>query len=282
MDHSSSDYFIDHESPAEMSRLENQDRQFTKAMGGLFVERGNDFTDLRRVLDVGCGPGVWAQEVAFTSSEIEVVGIDISQSMISYAQTQAQLQELYNISFSVMDITESLKFPDASFDFVNARLLGFLTPAQWFPLLQEYMRITRPGGFIRLTETEMTRTNSPALARENAWFYKSVHLTGQSFAPDDHSLSLTVMLAPLLRKVGCKNVTVNAYGIDWSSGTEDHDGMSKDHEVWYKLIEPFFLATGVATAEDLQTTYDAMRIEWDQDDFCALHLLVSACGQKPI
>jgi ubiquinone/menaquinone biosynthesis C-methylase UbiE len=283
MDHSSSsEYFIDHESPAEMSRLEKQDRQFTKAMGGLFAERSNDFTDLRRVLDVGCGPGVWAQEVAFTFSEVEVVGIDISQTMINYATTQAKLQELYNVTFSVMDITEPLKFPDASFDFVNARLLGFLSPEQWPLLLREYIRITRPGGFVRLTETEMTETNSSALACEHEWFYKSLYLAGQSFSPNGSSLAITAMLAPLLRKAGCQNVKVAAYPIDWSSGTEDHDDMRKDIEVGFKLMEPFYLAAKVATAEEMATTYDAMRAEMDQDDFCALHLLVSVCGQKPI
>jgi hypothetical protein len=56
-------YMIDHESAAEMARLLNQDHFFTKAMGGWLSERDNDFTDIHQVLDVGCGPGGWSQEL---------------------------------------------------------------------------------------------------------------------------------------------------------------------------------------------------------------------------
>lgn len=51
-------YFIDTESSAEMARLLNQDRIITKAMGGLLAEQSEETVDrIRRVLDVGCGPG---------------------------------------------------------------------------------------------------------------------------------------------------------------------------------------------------------------------------------
>jgi hypothetical protein len=128
----------------------------------------------------------------------------------------------------------------------------------------------------------MTETNSSALACEHEWFYRSLYLAGQSFSPNGSSLAITAMLAPLLRKAGCQNVKVAAYPIDWSSRTEDHDDMCKDIEVGFKLMEPFYLAAKVATAEEMAATYNAMRAEMSQDDFCALHLLVSVCGQKPI
>src|SRR4051812_46651907 len=101
-------YFIDTESAAEMARLLDQDRLLTQGMGGLLVERNNDFSGITRVLDVGCGPGGWVQEVAFTSPEIEVIGIDISRTMIEYAQTQAQVQHLDNAVFAIMDATRPL------------------------------------------------------------------------------------------------------------------------------------------------------------------------------
>src|SRR5712691_5576152 len=60
---SESTYFIDAESAAEMARLMIQDRLLTKGMGGLFPERA-DLSNLHRILDIGCGPGAWALDVA--------------------------------------------------------------------------------------------------------------------------------------------------------------------------------------------------------------------------
>src|ERR1700732_5215301 len=91
-------YFNDPESASEMARLLAQDRLITAGMGGLFSERF-DLVGIHRLLDVACGPGGWALQVALRYPENEVVGIDISRTMIDYATAQAQLQGLDNASF---------------------------------------------------------------------------------------------------------------------------------------------------------------------------------------
>jgi len=277
----SNTYMMDHESAAEMARLLDQDRIFTEAMGGLLSERTNDFTGIERVLDAGCGPGGWSQELAFAHPEIEVTGIDLSETMVNYARAQAKVQVLDNARFQVMDLQQPLAFPDNTFDLVNARLLGFFSPAFWPQLVQEYLRITRPGGLIRLTETEMSVSNSPALEQEHVWFFRSLWQMGQSFSSNGQRLTITAQLAPLLRQAGCRNVQVKAYAIDWSSGTPAHEAIYKDMRVGFKLIEPFYLATGVATQEELNKTYEQMLIEVQQETFSAAHYLLSASGEKP-
>src|SRR5262245_18353656 len=88
-------YFLDPESGAEMARLINLDRLTTASMGGLLPELRKDaVARIRRLLDIGCCPGGWVQEIALASPKIEAVGIDISQLMIEYAQAQAQVQHL--------------------------------------------------------------------------------------------------------------------------------------------------------------------------------------------
>src|SRR5947207_7899921 len=59
-----SSYFIDAENAAEMARLIDQDHIITKGMGGLFAAIP-DLSRISRALDLGCGPGEWALEVAF-------------------------------------------------------------------------------------------------------------------------------------------------------------------------------------------------------------------------
>src|SRR5438105_2636500 len=139
-------YFIDAESAAEMARLLGQDVLVTKLMGGLFSERP-DFADIQSVLDIGCGPGGWAIEVAFAHPDIDVIGIDISKTMVDYANSRAQVQELDNVRFEMMDALKPFDFPDNTFDLVNARYIGgFMLPSQWPPFIQECWRITHPRG----------------------------------------------------------------------------------------------------------------------------------------
>src|SRR5574337_629667 len=83
-------YLFDSESASEMARLISQDLLVTKHMGGLLPENP-DFSGIKRVLDVACGPGGWTMEVAFAHPDIEVVGIDISRIMIDYARAQAKV-----------------------------------------------------------------------------------------------------------------------------------------------------------------------------------------------
>ena len=81
-------YVMDPESATEMARLMLQDRLVTEGMQGIFSER-TDLDNIQAILDVGCGPGGWALDVAHTYPDRKVVGIDISQTMLDYAHAAA-------------------------------------------------------------------------------------------------------------------------------------------------------------------------------------------------
>src|SRR5579875_3090685 len=86
-------YFIDPENVAEMARLMHQNRLVTEAMGGLFPERA-DFSSVNAILDIACGPGEWALNVAAAHPHIQVVGGDVSPIMVQYASLEARRREL--------------------------------------------------------------------------------------------------------------------------------------------------------------------------------------------
>jgi ubiquinone/menaquinone biosynthesis C-methylase UbiE len=274
-------YLIDTESGAEMARLLNQDRLLTKGMGGLLAERDNDFSGFRRVLDVACGPGGWAQEVARAHPSIEVVGIDISQTMIDYARAQTQAQGLTNASFIVMDALKPLDFPDNSFDLVNLRYLtGFVPTSSWLPLIQEMYRVARVRGIIRLTDSECGISNKPALAKLTGMLVCALHLSGHCFSPDERVIGNIVMLGHFLRKVGCRNVQYMAHAIEFSAGTEAHSGIYEDWKVICKLIQSSFIDAGITTRQEMEQLYEQLLTEMMLDDFCAVYDLVTAWGEK--
>src|SRR5919198_4400438 len=93
-EHSSAYFVQDRGNLEEMKRLETQDKMLNIGMGGVLPELA-DPTQLRRVLDVGCGTGGWLMETARTYPMIEkLVGGDISGEMLAYARAQAEAQHL--------------------------------------------------------------------------------------------------------------------------------------------------------------------------------------------
>src|SRR5579859_7606535 len=163
-------YIIDTESAAEMARLIDQSRSMNEAMGSLLPEN-IDLSGVHSILDVACGPGEWVQEVAALHPRIKFVGIDISTLMIKYAEQRARLQKLANASFQIMDARTPLAFANGAFDLVNARFMAaFLPRNEWPRVIQEFARLTRAGGTIVLTETDIfaqDSTNSPAIEELN-------------------------------------------------------------------------------------------------------------------
>src|SRR5947209_5212708 len=278
---SDSVYFNDPENVAEMARLLGQDRLVTKGMGGLFSER-LDLSGIHRILDAACGPGGWALEVAFTYPEIEVVGADVSLVMIDYANAQARVQGLNNASFQVMDIQKPLDFPDGSFDLVNARFINFLPAAAWPQLMREFGRITRPGGVIRLTESEWWYfSNSLALENLNAMIIRALKIQGESFSQSGRFTGVLPMLGGFLREIGCVNITYVPHVIDYSAGTEAYEGFRRDAAVVFKLFQPFIARMGVATQEEVDQLYEQMKFEMMKDDFRGLMLPLTVWGEKP-
>jgi len=277
---SDSVYFNDPENVAEMARLLGQDRLITQGMGGLFSERF-DLSGIHRILDVACGPGGWALEVALTYPEIEVVGVDVSLVMINYANAQARVQGLNNARFQVMDIQKPLNFPDGSFDLVNARFINFLPAAAWPQLMQEFGRITRPGGVIRLTESEWWYfTNSPALENLNAMIIRALKLQGESFSQSGRFTGVLPMLGRFLLDAGCVNVSYKSHVIDYSYGSEAYEGFRHDAAIVFKLFQPFIVRMGVATQEEVNRLYEQMQLEMMKDNFRGLMLPLTAWGEK--
>src|SRR5579884_1306209 len=276
-----SSYFIDAENVAEMARLIEQDRVITKGTGGLFAAIP-DLTRISRVLDLGCGPGGWALEVASAHPEMRVEGIDNSQIIVQYANSQASKRRLDNVHFQLDDITQPLNYPDNTFDLINGRMIGFLPTTAWQQLMRECLRITRPGGLIRLTEFESPGTStSAALEHIIEIFGRALAAAGQNAAPRGHRIGITPVLRRYLKEAGAINLKQTAHVIDYSADMEEHEAFQKDWQTAFKLLEPFLLATGVTTAAEFDQLYNQMLTEMMSPDFCAVMFLLTVTGEKP-
>ncbi len=275
-------FAADTESGETMTWLLNADKILTNGMGGTLAERP-DFSGIQAILDLGCGPGGWVLEVAREHPDIQVTGVDISRSMIQFAQAQAISRGYGNASFMVMDVKQPLAFEDASFDLVNERTLyGVMGPGEWPQMLAECKRILRPGGIIRLTEFEMPLTTSPAL---NALWYistRAFYKLGRSFSVDEWHVGITPVLKRLLHDAGFQNIKHQGHVMDISAGTTDFEGFWRNFAYVFELVKPFMLKIeGLTTEQEYERLYQQMQAEMLANDFCGLWTYVTAWGEKP-
>lgn len=275
-----STYFVqDREKREELVRLTIQGRMLTTAMGGSLPEQP-DPASFRRILDVACGPGDWVIDTARAYTEMSLVGIDISQLMINAATSEAINQQLTDrVSFHVMDALATLEFPDESFDLVNQRLgLSFMRTWDWPKLLNEFLRITRQGGTIRLTDSVATQeSNSAAITRLFTFFMDALFRAGHLFKHE--SAGLTAHLAPLLTRYGCQQVQVKTYVLEFHQGTPEGDAYYRDL-VHFQTLRPFLQKWGVRP-EDFDATYRQALEDAQQSGFWLRWHLLSTWGTKP-
>lgn len=105
----------------------------------------SDIVKGHRVLDIGCGRGASLFPAArILKEQGELVGIDLSKSMIDETRKEASVLGLDDILLKVMD-AEKLDFPDGSFDRV---LCGFGLPylAYQENKLAEVSRVLKSDG----------------------------------------------------------------------------------------------------------------------------------------
>lgn len=93
------------------------------------------------LLDIGCGTGNYALDLARTG--LRVTGVDVSTSMLAVARHKAQAANL-DINFLAGD-ARSLPFASETFDYVLIiNVLEFISPPD--QVLNEAFRVLKPGG----------------------------------------------------------------------------------------------------------------------------------------
>lgn len=102
------------------------------------------------VLDVGCGPGTWTMEMSTAFPKSTFIGIDQSSF---YPRDIKPRNCHFRSCGSLVQDQLTLPFPDNSIDYIYQRDMNWgLTGQTWQPLLQEYQRILKPGGWIEFVE----------------------------------------------------------------------------------------------------------------------------------
>lgn len=113
------------------------------------------------VLDVGCGPGTWTMEMSTAFPKSTFIGIDQN----AFYPKDIKPRNCHFRTCGSLVVTHpqtiNLPFPDNSIDYIYQRDMNWaLTGQTWQPLLLEYQRILKPGGWIECLEPDLETQNS--------------------------------------------------------------------------------------------------------------------------
>ncbi|MBX5458726.1 MAG: methyltransferase domain-containing protein [Thermogemmatispora sp.] len=146
----------------EQARLELQHFALRQLLGTHFLA---PIEQPGAILDVGSGTGVWLREAARRWPRAQLVALDkdltlLRQPLPPHCQpVQA-------------DLLTGLPFAEARFDYVHQRFLATAIPVTAWPgILDDLLRITRPGGWLELVEATGDTGNEGPLHRQvRTWF----------------------------------------------------------------------------------------------------------------
>jgi arsenite methyltransferase len=174
-------------------------------MGGLeTTEKLNELCHISKnsyVLDVGCGVGATACLVAEKVS-CRVMGVDNLEKMVERTWERAKRQQLTDrVEFRIADAQE-LPFEDDLFDTVITESVTAF-PEDKQKTVNEYSRVTKPGGYVGLSESAWLKDPPPP--EMFAWAQHDIGTSVNPLTPDAWT--------ELLKTAGLKEIVTKTFPI---------------------------------------------------------------------
>lgn len=146
------------------------------------------------ILDLGCGPGLYAE--LFAEEGHRVTGVDFSKSSIEYAQKEAKSKKL-DIKYVHANYLE-LEMKEQSFDLVILIFtdMGVLLPEEREKMIRFAHSVLKPGGtfiFDVLNDREIENKKSPKnweVAKGGFWKPKPYLALSESFLYEQEKIIL--------------------------------------------------------------------------------------------
>ncbi len=253
----------------ETNRLDFQHYMLRYALKGNYAA---PLRNPRDILDVGCGTGRWAIEMAQQFPTANVLGVDIAPPPVDAGAPLDIRPE--NYTFVQGNVLERVPFPDDSFDFTHQRLLVLAIPRdRWPGVVAELLRVTRPGGWVELVEGG--DVYGPGAAWDQLRSWGKMLLGGQGI---DAGVAREV--GPLLKGAGAANVSVRTITLPVGK-TGGHIGAMVETNTFSALggLRAPIVSLGIASGDAFDATIAQAHEEVARGGI-TLPFFV-ACGRKP-
>lgn len=204
-----------------------------------------------RIADICCGLGDFAILLQRDYRPEYLIGVDHAKSCLRYARQLVADFGLENIEYQYGDAA-TLLLPDASFDLVSCRLSlqVFNEPSR---ILQEMVRICRPGGRVYITNEMMTGI----CAYPDTEFIRETYLrTAECATKLGMDMDIGVRTRQLLVDAGLEDIKLHL--IEISNTNTDPADFASAVESWIEVADQVAQRSG-ATPEIRQLIQDGHR-----------------------
>lgn len=267
-------------SEGEISRLDLQHYMFRWEFGGDFSA---PLDAPWNVLDVACGTGRWARDMARQFPQATVIGFDINQQQLEASLAEGARTGTDsvpdNCAFQVGNALEPFRFADGSVDFVMARATSaFIPVSQWPSVIAQMARVCRPGGWVELRDFGLVRSPHSALNELTVKFANLAAVRGIYPGAGPY-------LGDFLQTVGLRNVQVRRVSVRSGGPQRATRGgrlMLADYLALLDRVTPFIAQTQIEQTDRWQRLLAQARSETAlHPDACYAEVeLTSAMGQR--
>lgn len=219
------------------------------------------------ILEVGCGTGAIARQVAVQVEPGEVVGLDREAPQLARAREIASRYGLSNLGF-IHGEASRLDFPDGHFDGAYCRfLLEHVDSAA--QVVREMARVVKPGGWVCAYEWQNSSTalhpRCPAVAEVWQAIFRLQDMMGGDSA-------VAVKVPQVFQQAGLKQVEVEAPSFTFSArdkerlevyinGAREIIGQTRAHLLAHQLVPEPVLSRAEREYRELLESADTLVLE---------------------
>ncbi|KAI1071379.1 hypothetical protein LB507_011687, partial [Fusarium sp. FIESC RH6] len=265
---------------AERERLDLQHNlfllTFEKKLG--FAPPNLPDSQVKRVLDLGTGTGIWAIEFGDEHPHAEVIGVDLSPIQPIFVPP--------NVEFFVDDIHEEWEF-SKPFDYIHSRMMNFSIP-DWKEYLKKIYQNLAPGGYVEIQEIDVMMKSDDGTLRDDSAIMEWSNLLNEASIKLKQPYEKINKFADMMAKAGFTEIVYMRF--KWPTNHWPKDKKYKELGVWNNAnitaalealtVAPFTKAHGWSI-EEVQVFLSSVRKDLNDPKIHGYWPICSVYGKKP-
>ncbi|KAJ3466642.1 hypothetical protein MRS44_004206 [Fusarium solani] len=267
----------------ECERLDLQHHLFILTLDGrLGLAPPNDpDSNVKRVLDVGTGTGIWAVDFGDEHPKAQVIGVDLSPIQPSFVPP--------NVEFFVDDIEEPWSFSQP-FDYIHSRMMTFSIKS-WPEYIRKIYDNLTPGGYVELVEIDLQNKSDDGTLKEHHELSRLVRLLDEASTKIGRRFQDNKKNKDILRDTGFVDIVETTF--KWPSGPWPREKKYKELGQWtnanmdaFQGLEALVMAAFTRvlgwTQEEVVVHLAMVRKEISDKRIHAYWTIYSTYGRRPL